>query len=91
MQLCVVYIVFGVSRHTVATLHDHLSGWKVDLDVLGVENSVRRTVTATSLQALTGNTYVVCYSQCKLEHGKKLWQMPDSLEHRPLHGIEDLS
>lgn len=37
-------IVFGtrVGKHTLALLHDHLSGWKVDLDVLGTENSVRR-------------------------------------------------
>ena len=36
--------VFDFPRHTFATLHDHLSGWKVDLDILGEENSVVRTV-----------------------------------------------
>eukprot|EP00210_Caulerpa_lentillifera_P000478 g461.t1 len=37
--------VFGtrVQKHALALLHDHLSGWKVDLDVLGVDNSIRRT------------------------------------------------
>lgn len=31
-----------VHKHSFATLHDHLSGWKVDLDVLGTRNSVHR-------------------------------------------------
>eukprot|EP00210_Caulerpa_lentillifera_P002350 g2255.t1 len=36
--------LFGtrVGKHSLALLHDHLSGWKVDLDVLGTKNSVRR-------------------------------------------------
>lgn len=31
-----------VHKYTFANLHDHLSNWKVDLDVLGTENSVHR-------------------------------------------------
>lgn len=31
-----------VHRHSFATLHDHLSGWKVDLDVLGTKNTMHR-------------------------------------------------
>lgn len=31
-----------VHQYTFANLHDHLSGWKIDLDVLGTKNSVSR-------------------------------------------------
>lgn len=31
-----------VHKHSFATLHDHLSGWKVDLDVLGTQNTMHR-------------------------------------------------
>jgi len=33
-----------VHKHSFATLHDHLSGWKVDLDVLGTKNSIQREI-----------------------------------------------
>lgn len=33
-----------VHEYTFANLHDHLCNWKIDLDVLGVENSVHRHV-----------------------------------------------
>ncbi|CAD7705112.1 unnamed protein product [Ostreobium quekettii] len=35
-------VPFGtrVHQYTFANLHDHLSGWKVDLDILGTQNSI---------------------------------------------------
>ncbi|GMH38438.1 hypothetical protein BSKO_06322 [Bryopsis sp. KO-2023] len=37
-------IPFGtrVHKYTFANLHDHLSGWKVDLDILGGKNSIHK-------------------------------------------------
>lgn len=37
---------FGVRVHEYAfgKLHDHLSGWKVDIDILGTSNTIRKQV-----------------------------------------------